>query len=435
MDLQRIASGTPHPLTLRVGVFFDGTGNNLGNGMHAGASPERGGSYANAPSNVALLYGLYPVGAVEALADRVFFKVYVEGIGTTQGAPDSALAQATGRGQTGIEARVAEALAVVAGQLRRWRAEQPQGPVAGVELDLFGFSRGAAAARHLANQLQEGSACLLAWPVTINFIGLFDTVAAIVAPWQGNFSPANDRYGGLRLGLGEGIARQVVQLVAGDERRHNFPLVRSGHDIVVPGVHSDIGGGYLERMTERVLLSKPRSNLVPARTPAERTRAYAIATRQLAAEYAGMPGPQPRVLTWEVPVERRCRQDGPEKRVYAAVYREREVLGHLSRIYLRIMRELAVRGGVPFAEVEAREAAYRLPEALLGISAKLHDFALGRSAGPGLSEEERHLLEARYIHASAHWNALKGLRNSELEVMFVDRPAEGGRVMHVNPVG
>src|SRR5690606_30669229 len=76
MDLQRIASGTPHPLTLRVGVFFDGTGNNLGNGMHAGASPERGGSYANAPSNVALLYGLYPVGAVEAFADRVFFKVY-----------------------------------------------------------------------------------------------------------------------------------------------------------------------------------------------------------------------------------------------------------------------------------------------------------------------------------------------------------------------
>ncbi len=106
---------------------------------------------------------------------------------------------------------------------------------------MFGFSRGAAAVRHLANLLHDDGARLLAVPcsITINFIGLFDTVAAIVAPLQGDFDPADERHGGLRLGLGEGIARHVVQLVAGDEQRHNFPLVSSGHDIVLPGVHSE----------------------------------------------------------------------------------------------------------------------------------------------------------------------------------------------------
>jgi hypothetical protein len=73
-----------------------------------------------------------------------------------------------------------------------------------------------------------------------------------------------------------------------------------------------------------------------------------------------------------------------------------------------------------------------VPDELLGISGKLHDHVL--SGGAGLSAEEEALLQARYVHASAHWNALKGARNSELDVLFVDRPAQGGRVVHENPV-
>lgn len=40
------------------------------------------------------------------------------------------------------------------------------------------------------------------------------------------------------------------------------------------------------------------------------------------------------------------------------------------------MRELAVRAGVPFAPLGG-QAEHRLPEELLGISRKLHEFALG----------------------------------------------------------
>jgi len=37
------------------------------------------------------------------------------------------------------------------------------------------------------------------------------------------------------------------------------------------------------------------------------------------------------------------------------------------------------------------------------------------------------------VHASANWNALKGLHGSVLDVLFVNRPGAGGRVVHANP--
>ena len=144
--------GTPTPrrVTLRFGVFFDGTGNNQHN---ATALAGHGGSYANALSNVALLHALYPAQAADGEARQVFFKCYMEGIGTLAGETDPVYASATGRGRTGVEARVAEALQAIAGQLQGWCQAHPQWVPARLEFDLFGFSRGAAAVRHLANLL------------------------------------------------------------------------------------------------------------------------------------------------------------------------------------------------------------------------------------------------------------------------------------------
>ncbi|MFJ4066447.1 phospholipase effector Tle1 domain-containing protein [Pseudomonas sp. NPDC089996] len=394
---------------VRVGIFFDGTGNNQANA-------------AQPPSNIALLHGLYPQGEV---GDQAFIKLYVEGVGTTTGAPDSLYAQGTGRGATGVQARVEQALARAGEQLRLLAVPER------VEFDLFGFSRGAAAARQLANRLgsDEGLPTELQRARAINFIGLFDTVAAIVEPLRGHFDPADARLGDLCLGLPEGIARQVVQLVARDEQRHNFALVRSGNDIIVPGAHSDIGGGYPQSMLEQVLLNKPFSSRVTQATPAERTAAYAKAQALL----ADLGDPRPRVLSWEVPVSGgRAQRDEAQKHVYAAAYREREVSGHLARVYLSIMRELGLRNGVPFLPLGGVEA-HRVPDELRGISDTLHDHVL--NGGEGLSAEQEALLQARFIHASAHWNALKGLRSSALDVLFVDRPAQGGRVVHENPVG
>jgi len=417
--------------TLRVGIFFDGTGNNQANAMDSDGG--EAGSYGNAPSNIALLHALYPSGR---MGDQCFLKLYVEGVGTVQGAPDSAYDGLTGRGCTGVQARVDTALLDVAEQVRHCLASAPQVLPGYIAFDLFGFSRGAAAARHLANRLAKGGQSLpseLQGDRVIEFVGLFDTVAAIVAPLQGNFDPANDDYDGLQLGLGQGIARQVVQLVAGDERRHNFPLIRSDNDIVVPGVHSNIGGGYPLSLREQVLLCKPQSSRVLAITPAERTQAYLAVDALLDSTFAELDEPRARVQVWEEPLAgHRGRRDDPEKKVYAAVYREREVSGHLSRVFLSVMRELAVRGGVPF-EALGEDEAHRLPEELQVISRKLHDFALGRCLQPQLTPAEHALLRSKYVHTSAHWNAFKGLRNSALDMLYIDRPAAGGRVVHDNP--
>ena len=429
--MMKMSSGStpiPTPATLRVGVFFDGTGNNLHNAM---AVDEPRGSYGNALSNVALLHALYPAGEADADGTLVFLKRYVEGVGTLAGEADHAYAAATGRGRTGVEARVAEALQGMAEQLRGWCRAHPQAAVARVEFDLFGFSRGAAAARHLGNLLQDGAGGLLpiACDTSINFIGLFDTVAAIIAPLQGDFDPADSRQGGLRLGLRAGIARQVVQLVAGDEQRHNFPLVSSGHDIVLPGVHSNIGGGYPNSTQEQVLLCKPQSQRVPLRIRAEQTRVYSTVSALVASAFGGLGA---RVITWEEAIAG-GRPDEAQKQVYAAVYREREVAGQLSRVYLSVMRALAVRAGVPLGPLGG-QAEHGLPFELLEISRKLHAFALGECEQPRLTEDEQRLLRDRYVHASANWNALKGLRNSVLDVLFINRPAAGGRVVHPNPV-
>ncbi len=434
MDLNSCSTARITPVTLRFGVFFDGTGNNLNNVMAVDAPVGKGGSYANAMSNVALLHALYPTKGANADGTMAFLKRYVEGVGTLAGEADHAYASATGCGRRGAEARVTEALAGIAGQLRDWRQAHPKARLERVEFDLFGFSRGAAAVRHLANLLHDGGSSLLAVPcgIVINFIGLFDTVAAIIAPLQGDFDPADDRHGDLRLGLGAGIARQMVQLVAGDEQRHNFPLVRSGHDIVLPGVHSNIGGGYPDTTQEQVLLCKPHSQRVPLRMRAEHTRVHATVSALLASSFGEMGAPRPRVLAWEVPIAGGLPSEA-QKQVYAAVYREREVAGQLSRVYLSIMRELAVRAGVPFAQLGG-QVEHRLPDELLGISRKLHAFALGECEQPGLTEDEQRLLRDRYVHASANWNALKGLHGSVLDVLFVNRPGAGGRVVHANPV-
>ncbi|HBM66878.1 MAG TPA: type IV secretion protein Rhs [Pseudomonas sp.] len=433
MKMSSASTANLTPVTLRFGVFFDGTGNNLHNATAEGEQGDKGGSYGNALSNVALLHALYPADAAGADGPQAFLKRYVEGVGTQAGEADHVYASATGHGRTGAEGRVAEALQGMAEQLRAWRQAHPQATLEGVEFDLFGFSRGAAAVRHLANLLHDGAGGLLslACKTSINFIGLFDTVAAIIAPLQGDFDPADGRHGGLRLGLGAGIARHVVQLVAEDERRHNFPLVRSGHDIVLPGVHSNIGGGYPETLLEQVLLCKPQSQCVPAGTRVEQCRVHAKVSALLASTFADMGEPRPQVMTWEEPIAG-GRRDEAQKQVYAAVYRERHVAGHLSRVYLSVMRALAVRAGVPFAPLGA-QAEHRLPDELSGISRKLHAFALGETGQVGLSEEEQRLLRDRYVHASANWNALKGLRNSVLDVLFVNRPGAGGRVVHANP--
>lgn len=119
---QREEQAKKFDLRLRIGVFFDGTGNNASNtfdGKRCGAhhpvraedldgsckaymaDPES--SYGNDLSNVALLSSLYESdkklkgsGKSRSLQRRF----YMDGIGTVRGEEDSWIGSGTGRGET-----------------------------------------------------------------------------------------------------------------------------------------------------------------------------------------------------------------------------------------------------------------------------------------------------------------------------------------------
>nr|NLU60549.1 hypothetical protein [Pseudomonas sp. BIGb0427] len=111
---------------------------------------------------------------------------------------------------------------------------------------------------------------------------------------------------------------------------------------------------------------------------------------------------QMNIVTWSVDLPFIPNRDAhPYKRVFAFIRCERDVFADLSWVYLRIMRELGIRSGVPFHEIGDQPD---LPDELQGIAAKLTAYALGDRASTGLTPDEETLLRTRYIHLSSHWN-------------------------------
>ncbi|GFM80341.1 hypothetical protein PSCICN_10330 [Pseudomonas cichorii] len=471
-------------ITLRLGVFFDGTGNNQSNSESVagcmardvnlqdmaeevrrfcaehgydgnGSSPDN--SYGNDTSNIARLYDLYRDQAditIDSDAEEAALKVYIEGIGTISGGTDSLYSQGTGRGETGVLARVKQSPPLIAKRMQFFINNNPQATIRRIEVDIFGFSRGAAAARHFANDVLKGANSLLArtipvdskmlatgfaWQVPrdvrLNFIGLFDTVAGIVSPLAGDFSPGNAHNPGLDLALPASAAHKIVQFVARDEYRLNFALTRTDNDIVLPGSHSDIGGGYLPRTRERLLLSKAVSSLERLGTPDEYSSAYrqTLRTTDPLLNRLIEQGIKFKPAIWSVRQPHSRDALYPEKRVYVAARIDREVDGDLSKVYLRVMRELGIQQGVPFEVIDDRNPRFTLPNELFAIAAKLMAYALGKTEKLALTNAEETLLLHRYIHLSANWNAMKNWNNSDLDVMFINRPTDDyKRVVHTN---
>lgn len=84
---------------------------------------------------------------------------------------------------------------------------------------------------------------------SVKFLGLYDTVSSYGA----NFDDDVDE-----LGLNKiGNVDKVFQICAGDEYRRNFALTDissvgdKGDHIIIPGAHSDIGGGYAHNKKEK----------------------------------------------------------------------------------------------------------------------------------------------------------------------------------------
>lgn len=158
-------------LRVKVAVFFDGTGNNLeadvGTGEH---------------SNVARLFRSHP----ESNSSTGVYRAYVPGLGTyfkeigDPGDEDGMRFGAQG------EPRLKWAM----DKIDEFVANHPVANITGLDIALFGFSRGAALARAFALRIQErckGSSGNWRWDkggleARLYFIGLFDTVASVGLP-------------------------------------------------------------------------------------------------------------------------------------------------------------------------------------------------------------------------------------------------------------
>jgi Uncharacterized alpha/beta hydrolase domain (DUF2235) len=166
---------------IRIGVFFDGTGNNGYNSdavyynqslpidethipdvRYNGFKVTNDSSYLNRYSNVKLLHDLYETKNIPLdKKDKdphyhLQLKVYMQGIGTLKDKDDDTLGTAFGEGDRGVIGRVEQACADIATQINdafiNFKSKKPV-YIDAIQFDVFGFSRGAAAARHFCNEV------------------------------------------------------------------------------------------------------------------------------------------------------------------------------------------------------------------------------------------------------------------------------------------
>ena len=303
-------------LKVKLNIFFDGTLNNKNNtqvrkdsenntaqkNIFDEKSNKKDDSYMNDFSNVVRGYDAINPDAEHQL------KVYIEGIGTENNEKDDSFeGPGFGVGDRGIMAKVTkgcqEAAKVVALKYKGKNIDI-------LEVNVFGFSRGAAAARHFINVAttsiyEEGpslidgkitvhyepydeesslflinktpdnisfikqygyfGACLIKENLQIkkiefNFAGLYDTVASYGVNHRGKKLIDSDAK---QLNL-DAVkkCKFTLQLASRDEYRENFSLTNinscglNGLQLTLPGVHSDVGGGYVDGAQEEVFLYK-----------------------------------------------------------------------------------------------------------------------------------------------------------------------------------
>jgi propanediol utilization protein len=259
-------------------------------------------SYWNPYSNIAKLFDLYKQITKEAksntLGKHYILKQYVEGIGTKKDEEDDVLGSALGRSSWGILGRVEQGIADVVKE--QFSVIPKTKKINKIVFDVFGFSRGAAAARHFCNEMKKkevyenemindpydkypipsGKMILRnhaggllgqklkdagyqqvgkTFDIEIRFLGVFDTVVGDMVirdnlGYKLSFIPGI----GIVTSVGQAMLqtiktsltglgiKKVFHIVAQNEWRENFALTPTdaGYTLYMLGAHSDIGGGY-----------------------------------------------------------------------------------------------------------------------------------------------------------------------------------------------
>jgi len=397
------------PITIRACMFFDGTGNNRANTLERRQSTWNyrvlyrlgplAGSYANHYSNVAELET--HINHPAATNEYHSFSLYIEGIGTTDHFNDDLAGQALGMGPTGVKSRTNLSISRLIGRIRGIVRNRRR-PIT-IELHSFGFSRGAAAARYFIYQVFENEDGIpqrlrnqletLGYrvaDVTMKFVGLFDTVASLGRSHD-------DDTADLHL---DAVSRAelVVHLASADEHRTNFPLTNVNSagtnkiEIFLPGVHSDIGGGYTNNSEEadlKILCLNSISN-IPMVVQAFGQKIDEV-KRQLVA--SGWYYYNDFQQTWnELTVTRRGIQSS------------------YSIIPLNLMANYAREKGIYFNGTLPGDAA--LPEELRALRDHIIRYSVSKRTGGSVSTDWAHNdqmlipLRRTYFHFSAHYGII-----------------------------
>ncbi|KZL11832.1 hypothetical protein PsAD2_03981 [Pseudovibrio axinellae] len=455
---------------LRIGLFFDGTGNNsynvstrISGGELPGidSMPLTSNSYKADYTNVWKLHRLYPTSHSQRNVEGetyIYGNFYIEGIGTDTGYIDSPYGQVSGSGDYGVIAKSAKGASQAWEFVRAYASYN----ITRIEVDVFGFSRGAAAARHYAHVLNlfqaiygpyyktqkgwrrnmtktkenmdglkrqvmslkvRGEKSLYSVfheiPTNIQFIGLFDTVPSIISPKYFDLSATNKDHGSVLLHLSPGIAKEkVVQLAAINERRENFALksiLSNPVSCEVPelktegnhleeclyGSHSDIGGGYLSGSTEVDLGTHPDAV------------EHAINEGRI----GSVDDPHCQTTTvYRSAQVKECIYEGENGRItqklvndeiFDTTMQRDYVDGSLSKIALHKMHDYAVSSSVPLVPIQHRDETSTSTEPsskpILGITDIPPELQLideKTHNNTPLSAEELKLLDKKYIHNS-----------------------------------
>lgn len=261
------------------GLFFDGTKNNKDNTdarsntgqknqaikaknayKDYGGKPTENTSYNNDWSNVARMWSMYEKDSA----------IYIEGIGTVKYGDDEMNGYAYGSKETGIKEKVKKGCEELA---KKIKSKTATGKKVNLTLDVFGFSRGSAAARNFVHEISKTQKNnvfgifgielnnlgveLSKIKITVRFLGIYDTVSSYSEDvWTSSPDFTNDI---TELNLNDiRKAKNIIHFTANDEHRENFDLtdvrgydnkkkmnVYYGTEKIFPGVHSDIGGGYV----------------------------------------------------------------------------------------------------------------------------------------------------------------------------------------------
>lgn len=290
---------TPEDSTnITVGVFFDGTQNNRQN-INSRIEKEKKdnnepynkalveqyvfqeeSSYDNDHSNISRGEPFYKVKEEEKNQQ---FSIYIEGAGTGNGEEDNFFnGVAQGEGAQGVIAKANKGIEDTAKGIIETCNNVGTKKIERLTIDTYGFSRGAATARYFVYRITKRKGEVkktnsrgrpIRWTenwgtlgeklrasnievrnLTIRFVGLYDTVASY------GLRHGNDTKE-LRLNVIGTKANCVFQIGADDEHRVNFRRTdigsvpkSKGLEVLFPGVHSDIGGGYNDNSKEELLV-------------------------------------------------------------------------------------------------------------------------------------------------------------------------------------